>query len=226
MHDVSLGMHFDSPDAATLASDADLWSLYESSFPSREREPRTVILASVGDGAGFVQRARLSDVTVGMAFVHLLRDPPAGFLVYLAVAKEHRSRRVGAALFEQAWRTTVSRQTAAGRPPVGLVWEVERLEDAVGADELEQRRRRISFFERCGAVLLDVPYLQPAVDRIAAVPMRLMFLPAAATTMTDATSATALIRAIYFEKYLARNEVPREELDELLSRARAKKTRP
>lgn len=210
------GIEFDTPDASSLASDADFWRLYADSFPSTEREPPDVILATLQGGAGFALRGRAAGRTIALASVHLLRRPPVPFLVYLAVAPSWREHRIGGATFERTCTAAASRYEEEDVASPGLVWEVEIAERAPDQRERELRRRRISFFERRGGHILPRPYLQPPVDGIAAVPMHLMFRTAPGASLPGPSLTGEIVRAIYYEKYLALNRIPIETLERLL----------
>jgi hypothetical protein len=207
---------FDSCSADALAADGPFWQLYDSSFPSGEREPRSVIVDSVRNGVGLPLRARTGNRTIGLATAHLLREPPVLFLVYLAVASTLRSQHIGTTLFEKMWATGNDRYSEWGLIPKGIVWEVEIPERASSQRDFAERRRRIDFFMRLGARVLPRPYVQPPVDGIASVPMRLMFWPATDGSAPDGSQVSALIRAIYFEKYHATNGIPHLLLENLL----------
>lgn len=193
---------FDSPSPDELSADQPWWQLYEASFPPAEREPAEVILESVRRGVGLAIRARSQDSTIGLATTHLLLQPPAVFLVYLAIHPDHRSRGLGSALLDYAWRASAARLRDRGLDPLGMIWEVDPPSDTPSA-------RRVAFFQRCGASLLPQPYLQPPVDGIAPIPMRLMYLP-------NPETIDALIRTIYSEKYAATNHLPEAILHQLL----------
>jgi hypothetical protein len=207
---------FDSSSVDALAADVEFWQLYESAFPSCEREPRSVILDSLRKGLGFVLRANAGGRTVGLACVHLLRERPVPFLVYLAVAVEVRSRHIGAALFQDVWARAQDRYSEWGLSPKGIVWEVDIPERASSEQELQQSRRRVAFFARLGGHIMPGHYVQPPVDGIAPVPMHLMFWPAPGLPLPDDSDLSGLIRAIYFEKYHAANGIPRAVLEGLL----------
>jgi GNAT superfamily N-acetyltransferase len=207
---------FDSPSAETLTGDSDSWKLYDSSIPSNEREPRSVILASLRKGVAFAIRARAGARTIGLAITHMLREPPTLFLIYLAVAPELRSRHIGANLFEKVWTLGSEQYLKWGLRAAGVVWEVDIPERASNNEELQQRRRRIAFFARLGAHLLRWPYVQPPVDGVASVPMHLMFRPAPGGSLPDDSAISALVRAIYFEKYGEANGIPGPLLEKLL----------
>lgn len=195
---------FDIPGAEDLARDEGWWRIYEISFPSRERETEEVILKSIVSGAGLAVRARLEKRTVGIATTHLLMDPPAVFLVYLAIAAEERSNGLGSPLLAYAVETSTVRLQEHGLNSLGVIFEVE------------PAPRRVAFFERYGAVRLAQRYFQPPVDGTGAVPMQLMFKPASGGAVPAPLTIGALIRAMYFEKYGAMNGVPAVLLDKLL----------
>ena len=207
-----LPIEFDAPPAETGATDAALWALYAESMPAEEREPRDVILASVAAGDAVLTRARQDAATVGFAVTHLLRRPPAAFLVYLAVARERRGGGIGGELFEHAWRT--AERTAAGRGSnlLGMTWEIDDPERASDAAERQRRVKRRRFFERLGGAALAVEYVQPPVNGPMPVPMLLMWRGRPAPPVSD------LVRAIYFEKYGAANGIPIATLEALLER--------
>jgi len=210
---------FDSPSADTLAADSALWQLYDSAFPSTEREPRSVILDTLRRGDGIAVRARQGAHTVGLALAHMLRHPPALFIVYLAVVPELRSRHIGAALFEELWTAGSKSYAARGTPAEGMIWEVDIPERATSEQGLEQSRRRIAFFTRLGGAVLPGSYVQPPVDGVVSVPMHLMFHPARGKPLPDEAARSALVRALYFEKYHGANGIPRAVLQNLLKSA-------
>jgi acetyltransferase (GNAT) family protein len=210
---------FDSPSADVLAADGDFWQLYDSAFPSTEREPRSVVLETQRRGQGAVVRARGGSRTVGLALAHMLRQPPVLFIVYLAVVPELRSHHIGATLFEKLWEEGCRRYSEAGLKAEGMVWEVDIPERATTAQGLEQGRRRIAFFQRLGGRLLPAPYFQPPVDGITPVPMHLMFRPARGRSVPGVAALSPLVRALYFEKYHAANGIPEAVLQNLLKSA-------
>lgn len=214
----SADVTFDLPAGTALESDARFWELYDSAFPSTERDPHEVVRATARQDTGFVVRACLAKQTVGLACVHMLREPAVPFLVYLAVAPEQRSRRLGSALFERAWEAARDRYGVLARDPKGFVWEVEIPDAARNERERQERQRRISFFERLGGRICAGSYLQPPIDRITPVPMHLMYRPAEGSPAPDERQINDLVRAMYFEKYDALNGIARRTLEDLLLR--------
>jgi len=210
---------FDFPPSEALASDAEFWQLYDSAFPANEREPREVIQESVQRGVGVIVRARQNGHTVGLATGHLLREPPVVFVVYLAVVPELRSHRLGSTLFEKLWTEAAASYAARGDSAAGMVWEVDIPERARSAQEVEKSRRRIGFFTRLGGHLLPDTYFQPPVDGVTSVPMHLMYRPAPDDRSPGRTASSALVHAMYFEKYHQANGIPKEVLNELLHKS-------
>jgi hypothetical protein len=202
--------------AEELRVDETWWRIYEDSLPASEREPREAILLSISREVGMAFRVRRQGVTLGLATTHLLKDPAAVFLVYLAVARGERNLGVGGVLLQGAWESGAVRLRAQGLQPLGMVWEVDPPQ--LSAGDADARQRRIAFFQRNGGQLLERSYLQPPVDGIAAVPMKLMFRSAEGEGTPTAETVDALVRAIYFDKYEAINEIDRSIIEDLLSR--------
>jgi GNAT superfamily N-acetyltransferase len=95
--------------AEELCCDETWWRIYKDSFPASEREPPEVILKSLLHGVGMAFRACRKGVTSGLATTHLLKDPAAVFLVYLAVARGERSQGIGGELLRSAWEAGAER---------------------------------------------------------------------------------------------------------------------
>ena len=200
---------FESLTVAELLADSNWWRIYEESFPAHEREPAAVIATSLRQSVGVALRVRVDNVTGGLATLHLLREPAAVFLVYLAVAEQWRCREIGGQLFRAAWHEGKARLRATGRQPTGMVWEVD---PKAGDGE-----RRMAFFRRHGGAVLTRPYWQPPIDGKGPVPLQLMFKPAAGGAVPEVSLVEALVRAIYFEKYHAVNGIDAACLESLVT---------
>lgn len=211
-------LQLDCPPADELTADADWWGIYQDAFPTHEREPGEVIVASLRRGVGVAVRGRVEERTVALATLHLLREVPAVFLVYLAVDRAWRSQGFGAPLFDFAWQEGRVGLQRLGLNARGMIWEVEDPATSANEDERATRSRRLAFFARRGAHLLERPYAQPPLHGGGPVPMRLMYRPAENATVPTPTEADALVRAAYFEKYGGVNQIPEEVLTELLAR--------
>ena len=221
MHQASDSKQSDTPlvealPAPELSRDEVWWAIYAQAFPSREREPREVIIRSLERGVGIALRARRAATTVGLATAHLLKTVPAVFLVYVATAPDARGAGGGRALVEHAWQLGAAELQAKNLDPTGLIWEIEDPDAAVGELERAERQKRVRFFRRLGGELLARSYMQPPVDGVAPVPMRLMYRPAPGSHLPTEPAVDALVRAIYFEKYGDLNGIPVSVLSDLL----------
>ena len=179
-----------------------------------------VILRSVEQGPGFALRALADGRVVGLATGHVLNDPPATFLVYLAVDPAWRSRHLGRELFDSADRSGAARLVEQGAMTRGIAWEIDDPAADVSRREQNVRQGRLRFFEKLGGRILDTPYFQPPVDGHTPVPMRLMFRPAVGQDLPSGVAIEQLIRAIYFEKYHAINNIASSTLRRLLAHTR------
>jgi GNAT superfamily N-acetyltransferase len=198
---------------ADLEADPAFWDLYTTAFPPSETEPRAVVLATARPGTGWVARTRSGGRTVAMAALQFLEAEPVGFLVYLAVAPDLKGQGLGGELFE-GLRAKAERE----HPDLlGLVWEVDRLEDAAGEEGRRTRARRLRFFEAHGGRIAPGSYLQPAVDGTRVVPMHLFHRPFREPVPDPATFPLRLARAIYREKYGALNGISPLHLEDLLA---------
>src|ERR1041385_4041430 len=199
-----------------LLLDLAWWEIYKESFPSNEQEPPEVILQSLRKNVGLAFSLRLGDETLAIATTHLLKNPAAVFLVYLATVHDAWGRGYGGHLLEFAWRASFEKLSDDRLEATGLILEVDALDNSNAPEQREVRERRISFFGRHGLKLLPRHYLQPPVDGIAPVAMSLMFRPVEGRSEPDSNPVTALIRAIYLEKYHAINGIAQESLKMLL----------
>lgn len=216
--DVPPGITIEAATPAALRDDAGFWQLYANSFAGAEREPAEVILRSIEQGPGFTLRALTDGRTVGLATGHVLEEPSATFLVYLAVDPAWRSRHLGRALFDAADQSGAARLIERGRVTSGIAWEIDDPSACVSPNERNVRQGRLRFFEKLGGRILETPYLQPPVDGHTLVPMRLMFRPAVGQDLPTGAAIEKLIRAIYFEKYHAINKIPSSMLERLVAR--------
>lgn len=207
---------FNSLSSTELMRDDAWWEIYNEAFPLSEREPPQVILNSVQREVGLALRARVGDRTIAIATTHLLKDPPAVFLIYLATDRNLRGRGAGGDLFEYAWQSGREKLSDGGLDPIGLVLEADSPDETTDAEEKHLRERRVAFFGRHRCKLLPVEYIQPPVDGSTLVRMRLMFRPAENYPEPEFFLTKRLVRSIYIEKYNAVNGISIKTLENLL----------
>lgn len=212
-------LQFREYDASGLEADGAFWHLYDESFRPWLREPREVIVESLRREAGIAVAASDEERTVGLATFHLLDDPPAVFLVYLAIHPALRGQRLGGELLERSFELALDRWRDRGKEPLGVIWEVDDPALATTEVQRERRQRRIGFFQRHGGMLLDTAYWQPPlIAGTAPLPMRLIFRPADSGSEPTTEEIHRLVRAIYVEKYGKLNGLDGDVLGELLER--------
>ena len=149
-------------------------AIYEESFPASEREDTGELLDAVDGTRRRCYLAWVDGVPVGLAVLFRLEGPSIEFLEYFAVERGRRSRGIGAAMLAQL------RPVLDGAE--GVLFEVERPQDAIGA-EREVRERRIAFYLRNGTTIVECApdYRAPDLaDDGKTVPYSLMWLPLAA----------------------------------------------
>jgi ribosomal protein S18 acetylase RimI-like enzyme len=127
-------------------------AIYEASFPPEERDDTQSQLTKLYREAKDCYLAVNGEYLLGLALVSHFTDFPAAYLEYLAVDPAARSAGTGSRILDYVRHDLAN----GGRPDVkGIIFEVERPEDAKDNAERELRERRIGFYQRAGAVLVD-----------------------------------------------------------------------
>ncbi|QNF33887.1 hypothetical protein HUW51_14580 [Adhaeribacter swui] len=202
-------------DSKLLTADTDWWNLYSKTFATEEQEPPQAILDSLDQGVGLAFRVTTREKTIGMATVHLLTNPSAVFLVYLAIEPAARNKQIGSLFFDYIYQTGAAKLKERGYLSVGFVWEVSANPSA-SLTENQTYSRKINFFQQNGGTVLPYRYFQPPINGDTAVPMQVMFRPGDEGVTFEATNPAALIQAMYYEKYAAINYINPELIEELL----------
>jgi GNAT superfamily N-acetyltransferase len=166
--------------------DSDLarqaFEIYETSFPIEERDP----VERIADAMRRIQKKNIAHFlaavdagrVIGLVMYSYYKKERLGFLFYMATDLDLRGRGLGSWMFKQTIRRLEEdAHFLVGEPPLGMFWEVERPLDA--ADEAERilRERRIRFYQRNGAVLMDwIDFTAPPLgEDLPPVPYYLMF---------------------------------------------------
>jgi len=145
--------------------DAAARTIYEASFPPSLRAPWSDLTHHRDDEELLVLVEE--DATVlGIALIRSLGNTDMTFVRYLAIDSARRGRGLGAMLVTEL----------RNRLRVGGVGAMLLDVEAPIGEHAEDDRRRISFYERCGLSLLDVPGYAPPEHGEAggAVPLLLM----------------------------------------------------
>jgi ribosomal protein S18 acetylase RimI-like enzyme len=144
-----------SPDDPLVAS----WlELYRQAFPPQERVPESDHLDLLQaraegrePGAHLIAVCRRGEAkSLAMARYSYDGDTAFGYLMYLGVAPEVRSRGIGGALYGEILRRLQAHAKAAGRVLRGMVIEVEDPQASADAGAQRDAVRRLSFYRRLG----------------------------------------------------------------------------
>jgi GNAT superfamily N-acetyltransferase len=130
--------------------DAAARAIYEASFPASLRAP-WADLTHHRDDEELLVLVEEDRTVLGTALIRRLGPTDLAFVRYLAVDPERRSQGLGALLVAELRGRLVDK---------GITAFLLDVEAPLGA-HAEDDRRRISFYERCGLSLLDVPGYAP-----------------------------------------------------------------
>lgn len=188
-----------------LLNDWEWWGIYELCFPSEEREGKEIILKSLGE-AGKAVCLKYNSETIGIATFQYLPSIQSYFMIYFAIGQKHQGQKLGPYFLNLIFNYISKEQDFLN----SLIWEVEK---PCGDAGVEIQQKRILFFEKSGAELLDVQYTQPPVDGKTLVPMHLM----QKKYRQEILPVSDIVNAIYFEKYAKVNGIGEDILNKLLS---------
>src|SRR5690242_19755869 len=166
--------------------------IYADSFPLRQREPFDALTESIRDGEVLAWLKLDNGAPIGIAVVLPFSSVPWDFLEYFAVDGTVRSKGHGSALW-----TALLDQPEIRR----LIFEVEDPDDADDPDERTIRQRRIAFYQRLGAKLVEnVEYVVPDVQGTNREQLLLMWYDADRAEL-DTQTLAELLEALYREGY-------------------------
>jgi GNAT superfamily N-acetyltransferase len=169
-------------------------SLYQEAFPIEERAPIDYFLSESSALSPDEQPKNhqthfwvaLQDQRVaGLSVYTYFNSYRMGFLFYLATQPELRGRGLGAWLLTKTVELCQEDAALLGTlPALGLVFEVERPGLADNPEEQKIRQRRISFYQRNGAILMDeIDLVTPPISEgLPPVSYHVMFLPVPGTS--------------------------------------------
>jgi ribosomal protein S18 acetylase RimI-like enzyme len=176
--------------------------LYEEAFPASERVSFDELVEGVLAGAQQLHLV-LDPKGVPVGFGISLDLAPILMLEYLAVDVTRRSLGVGGELLEAI------ESYARTRGYSGIVLEVERADASCASSD--QRSRRIAFYRRHGAELVECApdYRAPRLDGVAGtVAMALLWIPSAGERCPRGAELERTIRDIMAKSYELKPEDP------------------
>lgn len=174
-------------------------AIYERSFPAPERDETGGLIACIEAGERICDLALVDGDVVGLAVTKKLSVPGTAALEYLAVDPARRGEGIGSLMLAH-----IRQALAADVPGAhGFLFEVDPPLAADGG-EREIRRRRIRFYERNGAAVVEsVPaFRAPSMDGAESVAYVLMWLPAGdATEVPQGSLLQELVAALLIQSY-------------------------
>ncbi len=198
-----LEVNIERCDRLDGAVQAKFASIYESSFPACERDATSSLVQSIESGDRTCDVALLNGDLVGLAVTKPFTIPGTAALEYIAVDAVRRDQGIGALLLRNL-RTRFNEGADSAVRGGGWIFEVEPPDASEKRAERDLRRRRIGFYQRNAATIIECApaYRAPDLERPGTLPYLLMWLPAAPSS---APPAGALLRdlvvAVLIESY-------------------------
>jgi GNAT superfamily N-acetyltransferase len=161
-------------------------AIYEQSFPESERDPVENIAASlstpaIGPEVTHLRALVENNIVAGFTYFSSYQEHYLGFLKFIAIREDIRGKGYGSILLQDAIKQLrADGVRATGWPYLGLILEVERPETADNKQDRQLRERRIQFYQRNGAALIEgIDYIAPPVaDGQPSIPFHLMVMRA------------------------------------------------
>lgn len=152
---------------------AQFRAIYESSFPAPERGDFAELVDEITTGSRALFTAIDDNNLVGFAVTLRLKPGNVYALEYLAVAQEFRNRGIGEQLLGQASQLLKANANASA-----IMIEVEPPDEGT-PDEQRLRARRIGFYQRLGAKIIDCAphYRAPNLAGAGTVNFKLLWIP-------------------------------------------------
>lgn len=138
-------------------------SLYEEAFPASERTSWPLLVDQVRTGERALGRIRssTSEDLVGFVITASLDDdrPKTVLIEYLAVDHRRRGQGIGRSAL-----TSILHELHEQGTQLAVLEAESPLDDAANQEQVELRRRRIGFYERCGAIVRPSPAFHEVPD--------------------------------------------------------------
>jgi GNAT superfamily N-acetyltransferase len=184
-------------------------AIYEQAFPEAERDAVANIAASLENANPAMEVAHFHALVeqgevVGFSYFSTYKQYYLGYLKFIAVRADLRGKRYGPLLLQDALQQLrADGRRATGWPYLGLVLEVERPETADTDQDRRLRERRIQFYRRNGAVMLEgVDYVAPPVaSGQPSLPFHLMVLRAVPKYGMQRWLGPSAVKALVVEGY-------------------------
>ena len=189
-----------------LLMDTAWWEIYRDSFPIVEQDTREQLLRALRTNMARIGAYQPQDITQAISVFYPMSMPDFSFIFlnYIAVSNQKRGQGLGSRLFNQL----VSQLESI------VVWEIEDPGAAADFTEQKLREQRLRFYLREGAQLLNCQFIQPPIDGLNYVPMRLMYRMKE-NSINIHLFEKKVVDAILFKKYKVINHIDSKILNRL-----------
>ena len=194
----NLVMEFLEGKSLSRSQLSQLREIYEKSFPESERLDFQILLDTVHTQNRVLYIAKEKEDVLGFAIINRLQCSIACLLEYIAVKEGNRSQGIGTAFLDYLVRIISNWENAEG-----ILLEVEPMEGAP-PDEVAIRERRIKFYLRNGASIIDgaASYCMPNLSGSGILPMKLLWIPVGTTkSIISGEKLKECILSIYSDVY-------------------------
>ena len=194
--------------AEELRLDTAWWEIYKDSFPIAEQDTSEQLLHALRANIAKIGAYQYQGITQAIVVFYPIEcvDFSFVFLNYIAVSSQKRGQGLGRQLLNQL----------VGQLGNIIVWEVEDPDASANFAERTLREQRLRFYLKEGSQLLNCKFIQPPIDGVHYVPMRLMCH--IKETSTDIRLfERQIVEAIFFKKYKIINNVDVEILNRLIT---------
>lgn len=167
-------------------------AIYVQAFPANERHPVSTIGDRVRQGLNRLYIGTTNDEIAFLALLWPLQKTDFILLDYIATKDQHRGKGIASAFLGKLRTELMSAKKH-------LILEVE---DPNFGDDIQERKKRVSFYRRHGAKELEgVRYLLPPLDGSTPTEMILMLFPEYEGEHISSTTVKNVITQIYLELY-------------------------
>ncbi|MDP3359308.1 MAG: GNAT family N-acetyltransferase [Lutibacter sp.] len=170
----------------------DTMLIYQEAFPPSEQQPLSKISERIAAGKSQLFVGIIDEEVICMALLWDFKKTDFTLLDYMAVSEKHRNNHYGSKLFNFLVDKVKSNQKF-------LLLEAENY---FFGDNREQRKKRINFYLKNGAYLLDnVPYVLPSLDKSLPLEALLLIAPKYKSPHVKKSEIENLIKRLYLEIY-------------------------
>ena len=185
-------------DSLSKKQQEDFSEIYYYSFPNYERRPFEILIENSITGNYQLYALIINNHVEAIACVFTPKNNRLCLLDYFAVKENNRGKGIGSALFQELINRIKSLQRI-------LILEVE---DPTFGENNEEKIKRIHFYERNGAILIqNYNYLLPDLDGNGqTTPMKLMFAPNSENTIQWSENLPSFINLVFRDLYLCNED--------------------